>query len=229
MQIKKKLQLDYKGLYEHGAVTIVVFGDSVSHGAVNGYIDYENVYWNVLKKRLNDVRSYVPVNVINSSIAGTTAAVALPRMEKYVLSYHPDLVIVCFGLNDVHNGLEEYTTSLRAIFSKCKAAGCDAIFMTPNMLNTYVADDTPEEYRELAYKTMEIQNSGRMDLYMSAAIELAQSVGTSVCDCYAMWKKLSETQDVTMMLANRINHPTPEMHKLFADALYAMIIGDMES
>lgn len=229
MKIKEKLQLDYNGLYEHGAATIVVFGDSVSHGAVNGYIDYENVYWNVLKRRLNDVRSYVPVNVINSSIAGTTAAVALPRMEKHVLSYHPDLVIVCFGLNDVHNALEEYTTALREIFSKCKSAGCDAIFMTPNMLNTYVADDTPDEYRELAYKTMEIQNSGRMDLYMSAAIDLAQSMGVSVCNCYAMWKKLSEAQDVTMMLANRINHPTPEMHELFANALYAMIIGDTDS
>ena len=228
MQIKEKLQLDYKGLYEHGAVTIAVFGDSVSHGAVNGYIDYENVYWNVLKRRLNDVRSYVPVNVINSSIAGTTAAVALPRMEKHVLSYHPDLVIVCFGLNDVHNGLEEYTAALREIFSKCKSAGCDVIFMTPNMLNTYVADDTPDEYRELAYKTMEIQNSGRMDLYMSAAAELAQNMGVPVCDCYAMWKKLSKTQDVTMMLANRINHPTPEMHKLFADALYAMIMEESE-
>ena len=43
MKIKEKLQLDYNGLYEHGAITIVVFGDSVSHGAVNGYIDYENV------------------------------------------------------------------------------------------------------------------------------------------------------------------------------------------
>lgn len=228
MKIKEKLQLDYNGLYEHGAITIVVFGDSVSHGAVNGYIDYENGYWNVLKRRLNDVRSYVPVNVINSSISGTTAAVALPRMKKYVLPYRPDLVIVCFGLNDVHNGLEEYTTALREIFSKCKSAGCDVIFMTPNMLNTYVANDTPDEYRELAYKTMEIQNSGRMDLYMSAAVELAQNMGVPVCDCYAMWKKLSQTQDVTMMLANRINHPTPEMHKLFADALYAMIMEESE-
>lgn len=228
MHIKEKLALDYKGLYEHGAVNIVVFGDSVSHGAVNGYIDYENVYWNVLKKKLNQVRSYVPVNVINSSIAGTTAAVALPRIDRHVLSYYPDLVVVCFGLNDVHNALEDYLSPLREIFSKCQQAGCDTIFMTPNMLNTYVADDTPAEYLELAFQTMEIQNSGRMDRYMSAAVELANGMGIPVCDCYSLWKQLSETQDTTMLLANRINHPVSEMHKLFADALFDRIMGDMK-
>jgi len=227
MRIKEKLALDYKGLYEHGAVNIVVFGDSVSHGAVNGYIDYENVYWNVLKKRLNQVRSYVPVNIVNSAIAGTTAAVALPRMEQHVLSYHPDLVVICFGLNDVHNALEDYISPLRDMFTKCQLAGCDVIFMTPNMLNTYVADDTPVEYLELAVQTAEIQNNGRMDTYISAAIELANSMGVPVCDCYSMWKTLSETQDITMLLANRINHPTPEMHQLFADALFAMIMDDI--
>lgn len=228
MHIKDKLALDYKGLYEHGAVTIVVFGDSVSHGAVNGYIDYENVYWNVLKKKLNQVRSYVPVNVINSAIAGTTAAVALPRMEKHVLSYHPDLVIVCFGLNDVHNALEDYLSPLREIFGRCQQAGCDTIFMTPNMLNTYVADDTPEDYRDLAVKTAEIQHSGRMDRYMSAAVELATDMGISVCDCYSMWKQLSETRDTTTLLANRINHPVPEMHNLFANALFDMLMDGVE-
>ena len=29
-----------------------------------------------------------------------------------------------------------------------------------------------------------------------------------------------------MMLENRINHPTPEMHKLFADSLYDIIMSE---
>ena len=228
MRIKEKLSLDYNGLYEHGSINIVVFGDSVSHGAVNGYIDYENVYWNVLKKKLNQARSYVPVNVINSAIAGTTATVALSRLERHVLHYKPDLVIVCFGLNDVHGELEDYLGSLRQIFVKCLAAGCDVIFMTPNMLNTYVADDTPEDYRDLAVKTVEIQNSGKMDRYIFSAAKMATNMGVTVCDCYSTWKKLSETQDVTMLLANRINHPTSEMHQLFADELYEAIMAVAE-
>ena len=49
--------------------------------------------------------------------------------------------------------------------------------------------------------------------------------GVSVCDCYGYWKELSKTEDVTQLLANRINHPTKEMHKLFADMLYEVIMS----
>ena len=38
--------------------------------------------------------------------------------------------------------------------------------------------------------------------------------------------QLAKTQDTTQLLINRINHPCPEMHRLFADALYEMIIGE---
>ena len=100
----------------------------------------------------------------------------------------------------------------------------DVIFMTPNMLNTYVAEDAPVQYKEYAAKTAEMQNSGRMDRYMYAAIDMAKQMDVAVCDCYSQWKKLAETEDVTMLLANRINHPISEMHHLFANELYKMIM-----
>ena len=46
MKIKEKLLLDNAGLKKYGPINIVIFGDSVSHGAINGYQDYENVYCN---------------------------------------------------------------------------------------------------------------------------------------------------------------------------------------
>ena len=229
MHVHEKILLDINGLREHGPINIVILGDSVSHGSVNGYMDYENVYWNVLKKKLNAFRGYMPVNMINASIGGTRAIHALERMEKHVFGHSPDLVIVCFGLNDVNGSLEEFLEALNVIFERCKQAGCDTIFMTPNMLNTYVCDDTAEIYREYAFKTADIQNSGRMDRYMYAAIDLAKSMEIPVCDCYSKWKALAETEDTTMLLANRINHPLPEMHKLFADALYDMIMGTQQN
>ncbi|MBQ8432743.1 MAG: SGNH/GDSL hydrolase family protein [Clostridia bacterium] len=226
MKIKEKLFLDREGLTEHGPINIVIFGDSVSHGAVNGYMDYENVYWNRLKKMLNRVRDYVPVNMINASIGGTTALQSVARLEKQVLIHQPDLVIVCFGLNDVNRSLEDYLAALRQIFTKCRETGCEVIFMTPNMLNTHVAEDTPIKHWEYAHKTAKAQNEGRMDLFMSSATALARELEIPVCDCYAKWKELSKTRDVTMLLANRINHPLPEMHALFAEALYEILIGE---
>ena len=49
MHIKDKILLDQKGLEQYGPITIVAFGDSVTHGALNGEINYETVYWNRLR------------------------------------------------------------------------------------------------------------------------------------------------------------------------------------
>ena len=215
-----------EGLIEHGPITIVAFGDSVTHGALLSEINYETVYWNLLKKKINAVNSYIPVNVICAGIGGITAFGSLGRLDKQVLAHNPDLVIVCFGLNDVNGTLEEYLSSLEEIFDKCKKNGADVIFMTPNMLNTMVDDKTPTQHFEYAKLTAEYQNGGRMDLYMNSAIELARKMDVDVCDCYSKWKKLSETQNITELLINRINHPTAEMHNLFADSLFDVIFGN---
>ena len=225
MKITEKINLDYNGLIENGPINIVAFGDSVTHGAFeSGVIDYEAVYWNQFRKKILEVRNYVPVNVINAGIGGIDALTSVKRIDTHVLNHNPDLVIVCFGLNDVNGPMERYLDSLRIIFDRCSAV-TDVVFMTPNMLNTYVADDSPPEHKEYAAKTADMQNSGRMDLYMSEAVKLAEGMGITVCDCYSEWKKLAETKDTTKLLANRINHPTREMHKLFADMLFKTVFG----
>ena len=228
MKIAEKINLDLQGLVDNGPITIVAFGDSVTHGSVAyGEINYETVYWNRLKQKINKFSQYVPVNVINAGIGGITAKASLGRMDKQVLAHNPDLIIVCFGLNDVNGTLEDYLGALEEIFDKGKNSGADVIFMTPNMLNTTVADDTPAEYYDYAIVTAQMQNEGKMDLFINSAIQLAERKGVTVCDCYKKWKKLSETQDITYLLANRINHPTKEMHEVFAESLFEAVIGDV--
>ena len=225
MNIKDKIKMDRNGLTENGPITIVAFGDSVTHGALgSGEINYETVYWHRLAKKLNAYRNYVPVNVINAGIGGITAKGSLPRMEKQVFAHSPDLVIVCFGLNDVNGSLEDYLYALRTIFEECKKREIETVFMTPNMLNTRVVPDAPAQYLDYAAKTAKYQNEGRMDLYMTSACKLAEEIGIKVCDFYSEWKRLAETQDITMLLANRINHPKAEMHELFAQMLYDTVM-----
>lgn len=229
MKVKEKLYMDLAGLEEHGPITIVALGDSVTHGSVAaGEIDYETVYWNRLRKKLNAVRPTIPVNIINAGIGGTTAARSVKRLKRQVLCHNPDLVTVCFGLNDINDELGTYLGALRTIFETCAESGAEVIFMTPNMLNTHVVEGTEERFAAYAVKTAEMQNGGRMDLYMSRAVALAKEMGITVCDCYAQWKELSKTQDTTMLLANYINHPTKEMHELFAQALFEAIMGGEE-
>ena len=72
-----------------------------------------------------------------------------------------------------------------------------------------------------------MQNEGKMDTFMQSAVALAAEMGVTICDCYAEWKRLSETEDTTMLLANRINHPTKEMHELFARMLFDAVMADL--
>ena len=227
MRLKDKIRLGLPGLTDHGPVNLVAFGDSVTHGCFGpGEYDYESVYWNRLRLKLNAVCPTLPVNAINAGINGITAKASLSRIGRDVLSHHPDLVIVCFGLNDVNGPLDAYLSSLKEIFSACRSEERDTVFMTPNMLNTYVADDTEDVYREYAAVTAGYQNGGRMDRYMAEGCALAAGMGVTVCDCYSAWKKRAESEDTTLLLANRINHPVRAMHALFADMLFDSLLGD---
>ncbi|MBO4979144.1 MAG: GDSL family lipase [Clostridia bacterium] len=212
---------------EHGPINVVICGDSVSHGAVNGFFDYHTLYHNRLRLMIQQKYHLLPVNMINTAFSGMRAKYGDDHFDRDVAPHNPDLVIVCFGLNDINVSLEDYLTPLCSIFDKCLAHSFDCIFMTPNMLNTYVADETAEGLRGYAKTTAGYQNSGRMDTYISAAIEAAKERGIPVCDCYGKWKAMAaEGVDTTALLANHINHPTQEMHKLFADSLYELIFGE---
>ena len=224
MKVKDKMNFTVNELIKHGPITIVALGDSVTHGAFeSGIIDHEKVYHNLLKRKLNLVNSFVPVNVINAGIGGTTAKLGLERLERQVLIHNPDLVTVCFGLNDVNNPINEYLDSLKGIFEKLLTNNIEVIFLTPNMLNTRVDESTEKKYYEYAKVTAQMQNEGKMDLYINSAITLAKSMGVKVADAYSKWKELSKTTDTTALLSNYINHPTREMHELFATEIFNAI------
>lgn len=227
MKITEKIQMDRDGLIKNGPITIVAFGDSVTHGAVNGpKLFHETVYHNRLKNMIYEIRDYIPITVINAGIGGITASQSVDRVDSQVVAHNPDLVIVCFGLNDINEPLQTFLDSLQIIFKKCLECGADVIYMTPNMLNDRVANDTEPHILHYAKITAEYQNSGKMDTYINDAIALAEKMGVTVCDCYGEWKKLAKTQDITTLLANRINHPTVEMHELFAKMLFNTIFAE---
>ena len=231
MKIIEKLCADNKT----GPVTIAFLGDSVTHGYfesikdMHGNCDFEAVYHNQLKLMLNKLFQRRPINIINAGVGGQNSEQAYERLNRDVISKNPDLTVVCFGLNDVGGTIERYVNSLDNIFKDIKAAGSEVIFMTPNMLNTYVALDVPtDSLKQYAEKMAKYQNEGRMDEYIGQAKECAKRNDVPVCDCYSKWKKLFQSGiDTTMLLANRINHPKREMHQMFAyELLNTMIFQD---
>jgi lysophospholipase L1-like esterase len=234
MQIIEKIKAKQMDLKEKPAVTIAFLGDSVTQGCfdvylqasggIETYFDQENSYHRHLAKLLAMLYPTVPFNMINAGISGSRASQGLQRLEQDVLSHNPDLVVVCFGLNDCGAGAEnvaEYTNALREIFARLRSAGTEVIFMTPNMMCTQVSDHIYNDViRDCANQKSQLQNEGVLDLYMSEAKKVCAENGVPVCDCYAKWQQLYQNGvNVTELLANKINHPTKEMNWLFAISL----------
>lgn len=235
MNLIQKLR---EAVYPRTDTPVLAFlGDSVTHGAfecIQGEsagcaFDFEAVYHNRLRKKLLEVNPWLPVSIINAGVAGDNAEMGLARMERDVLSHRPDLCVVNFALNDVNQPLDVYVSSLGRVFDRLHEAHIPAILLTPNMLNTYVHPGTIPMYRDYAAVTAEYQISGRMDTYVDAARELAAGRGIPVADAYAAWGEMAgRGTDTTCLLANYINHPTRELHALFADALFAVLDQDIK-
>ncbi len=217
---------------ETGVPVIAFLGDSVTHGAFElvtreGYncdFDHEAVYHARLRRKLLEVNPWLPVNIINAGIAGDNAITAAMRVGRDIVAHKPDICVVNFCLNDLSETVEAYTAAMRSIFEQLQAAGIKPILLTPSMLNSYVHPNTLPQFREYAAVTAKWHEDGYMDGYVEAARTLAREMGVPIAEAYAKWKSLeAEGMDVTEHLANYINHPTREMHEIFAEALFEVL------
>ncbi len=242
MKIIEKLaaKASGSGLGAHPIPTIAFLGDSVTQGCFETYrsdekcidtvFDRAHAYHTYLAQILAHVFPKAPVNIINAGISGDNTDGALNRIERDVLCHNPDLTVVCFGLNDCGRGMENlahYADNLRKIFAKLTEAGGEVIFMTPNMMNTYVDYRIQDDIlKDLAKRFGQKQTEGVLDAYMDAARAAAEEYGVPVCDVYAKWKRMAALNvNTTALLSNHINHPTREMNYLFAYSLFDTMLS----
>ena len=234
MKIIEKLAAKEHDMYGKPPVTIAFLGDSVTHGCFEVYrvgengldtvFEAENSFSHKVKTILHTLFPRTQINVIGAGISGDNATGGLSRLERDVLPYHPDLTVVCFGLNDScggPDGLTRYHDSLTAIIEKLRAADSEVILMTPNTMCFHTSPHCRDPFFvRLAEQFAEIMHNGTLDRYMDAARAVARETDTPLCDVYRMWQIMEKAGvDTTELLANSLNHPTRELHWLFADEL----------
>ncbi len=217
---------------------IAFLGDSVTQGCFEVYeknaqihavFDGKEAYSEKVKRILGMLYPLAPVAVVNVGVEGDSAPYGVKRFERDVLSCNPDLLIVCYGLNDSNEeqeGIPQYKTALKKIFTSAREAGIETIFMTPNMFNIYLDERAVKPFlHEVGNMFARRQLEGTFDAYMNAAREACEEEQVTICDCYAIWKKMYENGvDTTALLSNGLNHPIREMHNLFAWELVKTIL-----
>ena len=99
--------------------------------------------------------------------------------------------------------------------------------MPPNTMNLSLSPKiTVRSIKKFAEEFADRMKRGLMDEYVEAAKQAAAACGVTVCDCYALWKRMAESGvNVTELLANKLNHPDREMHYLFAYELVKTMLG----
>ena len=232
MKVVQKLTKKAQNIYDEKSVTIAFIGDSGTQGCFEVYYtkdnsirtvyEYNNAYSTRVKEMLNILYPTVQINIINSGISGDCAWLGLKRLQRDVLDFNPDLVVVSFGLNDavtgLEHGVEDYANALKGIFTACKDSGAECIYLTEWLMNDKVSPAlTDERIITLAKRFVEIQSLGILDNYFKRGVEIAKESGVSVCDIYHAWKVMQkEGVDITELLSNKLNHPQREFHYYIA-------------
>lgn len=235
----KAIRKKNAAIFSEPAPTAAFLGDSVTQGCFQLYqtgeatlettYDYTNCCASHLRAMLADLYPKVQINLINAGISGDTAPGGSARLDRDIFPYHPHLLVVSYGLNDCghgRDGIPAYRNALRRIFTRVREAGIQTVFMTPNMLCTYVSYDNPSDFfKNIAGNFANLQNTGVMDAYVDTARQVCAEEQIPVCDIYRRWKQLfCDGADITRLLANRINHPVPAMNRMAAGLLADMLL-----
>lgn len=222
-------------------ITVAFLGDSVTQGCFEVYKKNENeietvydakcAYSVKFKEFLNFLYPDMIIHIINAGISGDNAENGLNRMDEDVLKYHPDLLVVSYGLNDAGtfglNGVCDYAERLKKIFEKAVAAGTEVLYLTQNYMCSEVSVRIADPLiKDIAAGCVKVQNEKVLKKYYEAGKKVAIEAGVAVVDGYAVWESLEKANvDVTELLANRINHPVREYHAYIAIKIIEKLLG----
>lgn len=178
--MRKTLEKLKKG--EH--VTIVALGDSITANTIHnrGCMNYVSL----LDTALKQTYGFACCTVINSGVPGSSYNQAITRLEKDVLRFLPDLVIIALGMNDSSAGEAELPNFRKkaeliidTIREKC---GSDILLMTPNPIIAETGmkwneDISPGEPSEV----------WPLKAYADTLVKLASEKKCAVIDNYTQW------------------------------------------
>ena len=138
-----------------------------------------------------------------TAIGGETSDKGAERFEDEVLSHHPDVITIDYGLNDRRIGLENTEKSLTSMITLAKAQGIKVILLTPTAdLNSNLND--PQD-----------PLNKQADLIRT----LTRSCNVALIDSLEKFKDYVADGDKFEDLMSQPNHPNRKGHDLVADAI----------
>lgn len=194
-------------------IKIACFGDSITgvyyhSGGRRAWPDLVNV----------GLRRIYPgslVQIVNAGVSADTTTHALKRLESDVLSHHPQLVVVMFGMNDVVvNSPETYRNNLRQIVKRAQINRAEVILMTPNVIT---ADDP-------------LRPPWRLAEYAGIVRQVGREMQVPVADVHHAFDAIRAVdRRAWLRLMSDPIHPNMRGHKVLAEEVVWTISGSRTS
>lgn len=205
--------------------TIVFFGDSITaqppslEDGRGSFVDRVTAY---LRERYPHrevvlTRRDAPITpgprqlvVVKAGVGGDSTREGLKRIDSDVLSHHPDLVVIMFGVNDENSTgatnnvpVADYRRNLDSMVTAIRKGGGEPVLMTTSMKNKGW-----------------IGTRGNLGEYAAAVRALGSSRGICVVDNFRAWQSLpARGYNYMILLDSSINHPNDLGHDLFYQGL----------
>lgn len=212
----------FESLLPHTEEEMRVFMEVAAKGQKEGngnppveITDSRESYLEKFRYMLIDKYEQTSVCAINAGIAGDNLIAMSKRVQRDVIRYQPDLVLINGVLNwDAAMGTTEYykkvlVSLVRRIKSETDA---DVILLTPN-------GDLPnntEWARAMGQQPAEPTTAERV----KAVRQVAEEEQVCLADVYAVWEAAREAGcPWKELLANEVNHPGVEGHEVYAITL----------
>jgi lysophospholipase L1-like esterase len=180
--MKRTLEL----LKKSEQVTIVALGDSNTEVTFHtqGHMNWVGL----LAEGIFETYGAGVCTLINAGKCASTTGDALERLERDVLRFTPDLVILALGMNDAARGgvgLEGFETRMRSLIEAIRAGGCEILIRTPNpVVTVHGLPLPPEQDRPGRASESEARPLAR---YVAVLNRLGEELDIPVVDHYRLW------------------------------------------
>ncbi len=168
-------------------VTMVAFGDSItevtfhSRGRMN--------WLQLLDEAIFEEYGNGVCTIINSGKCGSSYREGLSRIDRDVLRYHPDLVIISFGMNDAEAGMAglaafkaDVRQTIKLIRETC---GSEILIRTPNPVVTVNGLPLPTPRPGMAWDPAD----RLLKEYAGALVAIAEELQCRFVDHYSLWSE----------------------------------------
>lgn len=208
----KALKNTIKRLKKKKATTIVVTGDSISLGRGSSkdseIAPYADGYVDMVGKALKSKYNNDKINIINSSVGGSTSAFTEEQLYEDVIAHKPSLVIIAYGMNDgmFDDKYPDYADNInkRIAYIRKKLPKCEILLVTSFIPNRNIFSE--ERYKESAESLYKIADNWK---------------NVSVCDPQAIQSYLMNEKDKDFLcfMMDNMAHPNDYGLRIIAQSV----------